>query len=375
MWGGAGEILDWRWRHEPEPQPASQGVPETQVSIGALGKLGADGYLYKVLPDGDDLDITPRCSRKYYILSIGTQKHKLRIQAKNVTLEQDRFVPGSEFCVGETLDFIPYFEPDVPGWNLYAADWALSTKFVNNWAIHPATMCTYYWVDDSVLKELNTRAWYVDGGKKAALLDLKMVFDNGQKAKVVELVRLRTYRPPAYLVEGDHAHAKWNIIPGGMTELRIGPQPGWNPIFIICRIPTRFPGTAFYTQICTLDTSDGSWQAVLDGSWIYNGVTFEQFVNENPQGDSQNVAQLEDGPGVWGVFSPLWFNGQFDSYLRFVPDGDGRNIPITLGICRWSINGRAEKINGVWLKTVEEVSPAQALTPSDEFPSWIQVKY
>ena len=127
LWGGATEILDWRWRHEPEPQPASQGVPETQVSIGALGKLGADGYLYEVLPDGDDLDITPRCSRKYYILSIGTQKHRLVITANDRLLADDRVLPFARFCVGQKMNFDPYFMPPVPGVKSYGPYWSFTT--------------------------------------------------------------------------------------------------------------------------------------------------------------------------------------------------------------------------------------------------------
>jgi hypothetical protein len=77
--GGATEILD---PHEvpgglfDESYPcATADIPSQNVMV--MGQsLGTAGYFYKVLPDGDDRDITPHVDGKdFYTYSVGTQKY------------------------------------------------------------------------------------------------------------------------------------------------------------------------------------------------------------------------------------------------------------------------------------------------------------
>lgn len=54
-------------------------------------------------------------------------------------------------------------------------------------------------------------------------------------------------------------------------------------------------------------------------------------------------------------------------YLRFRPSGSAFNIWVTLGINFWTMDGSASLSSGL---TRNNLPPAGALSPSDQFPSW-----
>jgi hypothetical protein len=61
-------------------------IPPSEITVGDMGTLGTDGRRYKVLPDGETKDLTPRASRKFYVFGVDASKHKLRIMANGLPL-------------------------------------------------------------------------------------------------------------------------------------------------------------------------------------------------------------------------------------------------------------------------------------------------
>ena len=58
--GSATEVLD-PWSGPAYLPPGSaRSVAFTNITLGELGKLGSDGLRYKVLPDGETKDVTPK---------------------------------------------------------------------------------------------------------------------------------------------------------------------------------------------------------------------------------------------------------------------------------------------------------------------------
>ncbi len=71
--GGASEITDKRAQ---PPLSGQQITNKTRIAIGGHGNLQADGNLYVVLPDGQDIDVTPTVAGlDFYTFSVSGQKY------------------------------------------------------------------------------------------------------------------------------------------------------------------------------------------------------------------------------------------------------------------------------------------------------------
>jgi hypothetical protein len=99
----------------------------------AGGVLGNDGNRWVLLPDGQDLPITPRVKgNQFYTFTATAQKHILRIAANGWPLATDRVVPHAKFCVGQKINLTSYMTPSIDGQvQKLDVEWSLPAVFVN----------------------------------------------------------------------------------------------------------------------------------------------------------------------------------------------------------------------------------------------------
>src|SRR5439155_22535889 len=106
-----------------------------QIDIASLCTLGNDGRLYKMLPDGQTVEVTPKAPRKFYSFTVGPTKHKLHIVAEDHDLSQET----PEFCVGQHITFDATWDQEPPAVQTNSYDWVFSSKYVNHsWQLYEA---------------------------------------------------------------------------------------------------------------------------------------------------------------------------------------------------------------------------------------------
>ncbi|MCX6884378.1 MAG: hypothetical protein NTX27_04980 [Verrucomicrobia bacterium] len=121
--GGATRIKYEIWRPWLEPEPDGYVVPPEEVRLGSLGKLGSDGYLYKALPDGITVDVTPFVDVPNYTFGVSAQKHGfIHTCVATTPPNLDRTYLG----VGEQVNI--YFDPAPP----IAAQWATTAGSITS---------------------------------------------------------------------------------------------------------------------------------------------------------------------------------------------------------------------------------------------------
>ena len=87
--GGAREVLDKRATPPWSYVPMNEVTNKTQIVLGSLGHLKANGTLWLVLPDNTDKDITPTIAgMDFYKFSVGGQKYN--IPNPNVAVDMNR---------------------------------------------------------------------------------------------------------------------------------------------------------------------------------------------------------------------------------------------------------------------------------------------
>ena len=363
-------------------------APQT-IQLGDLGPVGGDGFLYKVLPDGETFDFTPRVKHKeFYHFGVGQQKHKLRLAANGYVLEPDKVVAGAAFCVGQKVTFTAQWDPALVGVSSNAYDWVMSTKYVN----HSWQHCRYdefgnaiyygsvnYDTDPEVRKLAAPWAWWVTGGDKNVKLDLTVHFDNGQSGRVSEKGKFGMHRPTVTMMpfSPEESYRQFFTTSYGLAcKLQYGAdnESGSGQMRYRVKILTGCKGDAGITQICDLDYSNPAFQCVgrLDGNKEFYNDTQRIWVQANHLADG-NVLMFFDGP--WNKWtSPNRLKGHFRDYVRFRPTGS-ESIYVTLGIVTWDMHAVAERIefSGVWELTTD-VHPAPVGPDSDDtFPEWTEV--
>jgi hypothetical protein len=374
----ADRIRTPRWR-PPESMnnmPVKEGIPPNRLRL--LGQRpGSDGYLYRVLPDNAEFDITPCANVDFYTYVVVPQKHRLRIFANGIPLAEDRVAINANACVGQKVTFSPTFVPGIPGLNLAHYQWGFSGQFVNRIGRGlPDTSETYY-VDQSRLRQYAPSLWWTTGRfnyqHKAALVDVDLRFNNGQSSRVTGRGLLGVHRPQAWLKQINlYGTATFMIFENWVGySIKIGDMNQNQCMAFNCQAASDFAGDAEYTQIVSLSSPSRSCQNALDAKEFYNdGARINK--NLDPQGNV-NTLELRDGPESGSTSSPNYLVGSFATYFRFRPEAGspGDNIYVTLGILRWTIDGEAQA--DPWRLTRNIVISPSAFEDSSEFPSWSSV--
>jgi len=99
-------------------------VPSQNITIGGYGALNTNGVMYKIIPDNDDVDVTPRVAGvDYYTFNISAQKYHSYFEV----FVNMPYPPGTG-----TLGFYPNFMMQSGGINAGHAWWRLSTDAPTN---------------------------------------------------------------------------------------------------------------------------------------------------------------------------------------------------------------------------------------------------
>jgi hypothetical protein len=146
-------------------------VPSEDIALGGLGKLGSDGHLWTVQPDGIEVVITPQVSscRSASALAasptvatgtrgsqLAAQKYKLITTANGTDLEETT----PEFCVGQRVDLVSSWVPDLPAGTTSKFGWLVGPSYANK--IEPAHdgISPVYTVDYSLEANAAVSLWW-----------------------------------------------------------------------------------------------------------------------------------------------------------------------------------------------------------------------
>ena len=382
--GGAREILDkrvtppWHWY-----TPMREITDKTQITIGGMGKLKADGNLWMMLPNCQDLDVTPQVAGlAFYNFDVnGHEYHPyvgLTTSTTNANLDTD--VP--EVCVGQTVTLGADWQGGIPpATSIDGVWWHLPEKYVNQPIIY-STNCTTYIKNEDLLTNTAVQCWYVNGNGQPQGCSVRetLHFSNGQSVNIAAAGKFMVYRPqmtqftpmPPFtpMVSTDYFT--------GLLALGLGNHSTGDGYmhFKATVQSTDFGGNLNWTQLANRNvTGYSSWgtdgQYWLDNQPFYNtygigGTNVD--VALNPPRITTATVELQDGPSIADL-SNVTITDNFKSYLRFKPTGDA--IWVTLGIVNWGWS--ATTGNAGVLQSTNVVPPTY--TDSTDFPEWPNVKH
>jgi hypothetical protein len=386
--GEAFEILN-RKALPPYDPPTKRPIPNEQVTIGALGTLGADGRLYKALPDNATYDVTPKVSMDFYAFSLNQQKHTLHIAANDQPLANDRVAPNAKFCVGQKINLTSYMMPSIDAVvSDIQAQWFPPNLFVNyieNWP-HGAKKYLREW---NLLLAKDTSLWWVNGGEKSPRCDWTLAFSNGQTAKIAANGKMHVHRPavvaftpvpPFYATISEEKHTM------GRPWLLLGDESGVDgSMNFSVQVYSLFHGTIRWTQLINQyryrDEVTGFWTKNTGGEYWADGGEFyvPDVLSTEIPADSTGLLPFGDGPGNPVGISTVTAVDTFKTYLRFRPFGED-NIWVTLRLVEWSWDAQATNPRGLpycdipssWTIT-RSIIPGPTCADETEFPFWPNV--
>ena len=387
--GGASEITDKR----AVPPLSGQGITnKTRISIGSMGKLGADGNRWVVLPDDQDIDVTPTVAGlDFYTFSVSGQKYTLTILASSSTTNADLSTDTPEFCVGQKVTFAAAWDTELVAESTNYI-WNFSGKYVNHSSQANSQSSVNYDIDLSLLDVAQPCAWWYSGGNKNAYLHERLHFSNGQSVTVSASGQFSMFRPSVVMVNaavhgppenmwltGGYpnvypASPPWTGFEAGIIGLGVASVTN-NMCFDVQVLSPDFAGDAKITQLCTIDAThyptDISISGNLDNSDPYpNAYTHVYTISANSfTGGPLNVMRLDDAP-QGGGFGSFHFNGSFTDYIMFTPGGLG-DIYVPLGKLTWGTSFEANYPNVAINPNL--VTDPQNPDCSEDWPVWTAV--
>lgn len=386
----------------PEIQfnPNDPDIPKQQLLV--LGKYaGADGYVYKVLPDNAAVDITVRFPNtyKYVTFDVAPTKHRLVVYANSIILRPDRPVASADFCVGQKITFDWLIGPQAPIATVNWTRWSLTGKYVNEHWRHTHMVpdgngvpypeeygSDNYRVNPSLLQQPSTSAWWVQGGwvrgtadsEKQATLLLNVTLNNGERFTLTSLGKFDMHRPRV---------GQWVPLYGGVpnlysdqSHLALGDWvTGAQRMTFTSRIAGRFTGKAGYTQLMNGLLGTTFWASDTGGAWNLDNLEWprgQQDVYPSTAGSNPGP-YFDDGPGIG--YAPLdlsaYYHVSFKDFLRFRPDAGNanQNIFVTLQEVDWRLSASSTKTGGVWSLDPSSYFDNPVQVSSDNFPYWESV--
>ena len=343
-------------------------IPPQNITINGQA-VGADGSLWLALPDGQDLDVTPRVKNQdFYTFTVNQQKYKLYIQANSHILWQDHINPLAKFCVGQYVNFTPAWNPPLPaGTQENPVKWVLGGTYVNTNVPSPYwDGCPdFYSNNPAFLQSETTHAWWIDGQYNpinlTATFGEGLTFANGQYVAIASHGLFSMHRPR--LVNYTLLPAPCNPNPNtgtlehfhvfgqdGLNHDRLGyggpeyvdeTNRGYQPAYTVdIGCSTNFNGFAYITQLLNGYATNSSSTNGINTQGTYELDNSEIYRYPNPgamrvTGGSPSTSKvaLKDMPGLTCVLHTA-LNQQFIDYIRFQPDG---GIYVTLGTVSWNV--------------------------------------
>jgi hypothetical protein len=341
---------------------------KTQIAIGGVGNLQADGTDWKVLPKNANLDTTVIIKGEdFYTFFIGAQEYWLYVAGNSHRLGEATY-PKPRFCVGQKVKFSPSWVPSTPLYSHATADWTLPGIFVNR----QSSTCDAYYDENSALlhcdstanSALSTSCWYVDKLQSgSASVAVNLSFANGQQISLNNSGTFDVYKPKAdFLPNNDGTPT---VIINGNT-LSLGTSANHDMGFAH-HVQSDFPGVAGYTQLVS-----GGWQTSPEGIPL---IGTELDTTEFPRGKIQLPINpyFFDAPSISLAdnLSPTSEDLEFSTYLLFKPSGSG-NIFVPLRLVTWELHDSATyNSSSGWTPSGSATDPKDA--DCTTFPQWTRV--
>jgi len=371
---------------------------------------GADGYVWKVLADNSEEDITVKApGKKHFNAESTVGKYKPYLTANGIRLDPDKIVSVAEFCVGQKIIFKLEFDPSLPDLKTNQNNWFLPAKYVNakeEWnsfdnsfhivtcdpqieyfsryagygeSLNPA--CTRYQEVNWPLTQPETGAWWVSGGPKAVTCFPTLTFNNGQEVSLSEHGNFNMLKPEITRIAPQHTPfgGTVTVVAGELRLLS-------NAMNYYAYISKTYPGQFGITQLINRfywtilgPTFVPIWSSThgdywLDTSEYYDGLTqITLDASEYPSpAEYPAYSELIDGPGFGMLMIGASCNVNCRDYIRFTPSGSD-SIPITLERVDWTWNSVAEQdISLTWHITGDAVTGPDEVG-DDSFPEWQNV--
>ncbi|MEI8288891.1 MAG: hypothetical protein WCH99_05415 [Verrucomicrobiota bacterium] len=375
--GGATKILDKQAQPPFGLASTEEITNKTRITIGAMGKLGADGKRWVALPDGQDLNVTPEVGEDFYTFSVSWQKYKLTILANDYPLAEDRVRPQAYYCVGQKIGFECVFSPSVPDLDYTNPAWNYTADYINNhWT--DANGCEEYNIAPVPAMSNPTAAWFYNKQTQDATANLGMYckFNNGQSVYLVRKGKFNVFTPSTQFNPLWLGTPQVVIDSGRLSLGSVNLETGTVPDMSFQHyIKTEYSGTAGYTQLISGEYDD-DFSVTCDGYELDN--------TEYPRGQSTIAASqiynvnvpFDDGPNIslatinHGTSMKLLFK----TYLRFKPNvgNPSDNIFVTLSIVTWGVKGSATFNNG-WSLDVGNTTSGPSDSAVNDFPIWSKV--
>jgi Glucodextranase, domain B len=318
--GVDGNVPDWDFLFNEEMVYGSQNswhfqstglpVPPDEISLGGLGSLGEDGNLWKILPDGKGIDITPSAPVTSFVGNLpGQQKYVLTHQTAYPALT-DTNLARLNLGVGEYV----YFDgmPDETSWT--ASGGGLSSTNGSSMEFTAASnACSATVTADCHGQTLSTTfAVLAPSGVDNSHTYITSTFTNlfilGQ---IGAKMHLNVYLAPTYVsfyrvhcVEvGQNATKVWGVftnVDPAIISHRGGPGLGkgdeWFQIGVDNSWEHGTPGLDWDTCFLSWDSCPGGYTWIIPGQWKIDDGPTNNIANGWSQVfsiDSSGTTQIE----------------------------------------------------------------------------------
>ena len=398
--------------HKP-PGGGWWGTPGTDIDksrLRALGKwVGADGNLWVMLPDNASPDLLLNAPARHYNAWATQQKYEMNIVVNSSTstssssnpLWPDHVPDYNTYCVGQKLNFVPYWTPSTPPFADEIVHWSLPGNYVNEFlaAPDPDNNSGSYTNHSSLLANETTSCWYVNKLQSGtASIGMNLQFANGQSVSLAVPGQFSVYRPTLSNCQTNGYTYYAALVPTNFpNELKLGDNipNGFMRYGLQVNSIAPFSGSANIVQLVnatrSLANSYGGYQKTTGGQfWLdnsnpyFNDVTFPINANtfyytvflfiDQPSYGLNFPAEILTT--VFGAFPPdlCSINDSFQDYIIFKPDG-ADSIYVTLGRVFWSWSASTSNSFGAWSAPTYQVNGPSNPDDSDEFPTWSATLY
>ena len=358
------------WGYTPTEE-----LPKDRLRV--LGKwVGADGKLWVMLPDNTEQDITVAAPAKHYDAGTDAQKYTLQIEAdgagKTTFLRPDEIVNDANYCVGQSITFQPFWQPETPPYltGNSCFHWSLPGNFFNAEMKHYTNGSLDPFVNsDTLTHEVATNNWWVSGsppdGYKASV-GMNLHFPNGQNASIAALGKFSIYRPTATMTT-----ITTNVgVHNDVLEFGNGISLDNGITFFYSFDPSSFPGDASFLQVVLnttrqLQDSNSVWHSRTE----YNSPPY--LDNPDPYNQKDSNENYADSPGIdlsyYSSFLRASVSESFEMWLMFQPTG-GHRVP--LRAVNWSWSGSATNSSNGWSCSSGTNSQNPTSFDTETYPAW-----
>ena len=366
------------WGYTPTEE-----LPKDRLRV--LGKwVGADGKLWVMLPDNTEQDITVAAPAKHYDAGTDAQKYTLQIEAdgagKTTFLRPDEIVNDANYCVGQSITFQPFWQPETPPYltGNSCFHWSLPGNFFNAEMKHYTNGSLDPFVNsDTLTHEVATNNWWVSGSPPDGYIvsvGMNVLFPNGQNASIAALGKFSMFRPTATMttvttsvnvsIEDANGVLHWIL---SFAD----PNPFHSPRAGITYNYSFDPGS-FSSSVHLLQVILNTSRQIQDSNSVWHQYKHNPSSLASPYLDTSDPYAIdEDSPTINLPESYLRANGsdEFETWLMFQPIG-GHRVP--LRAVNWSWSGAATNGPDGWKLTSSPDDHTQNPTSfeSETYPAW-----